>query len=48
MNKYDVSGIMQTYAEKARKAANKEQLKKIIRDLKEALKNELPLQESNI
>ncbi|MDF2804435.1 MAG: hypothetical protein K0S61_4340 [Anaerocolumna sp.] len=37
MNQNDVSGTLQTYAEKARKARDKEHLKNIIRELKEEL-----------
>ena len=37
MNNLDVSGLLTTYAEKARKARSAEQLKKIIRDLKREL-----------
>ena len=37
MNNLDVSGILRTYSEKARKAKNKEQLKEIIRALKKEL-----------
>lgn len=35
MNNLDVAGILMTYAEKARKAKNKKQLKEIIKDLKQ-------------
>ena len=34
MTNLDVAGILQSYAEKARKARNKETLKEIIKDLR--------------
>ena len=37
MNNLDVAGILQTYAEKVRKARNKKHLKNIIKDLKQEL-----------
>ena len=37
MNNLDVSGILRTYAEKARKAATTAQLKEICRELKQEL-----------
>lgn len=37
MNNYDVSGILQTYAEKARKAETTEKLRDVVRDLKRQL-----------
>ena len=37
MNQYDVSGILRTYSEQARHAKDKEQLKDIIRELKQEL-----------
>lgn len=37
MNKYDVAGLLQTYAEKTRNARNEEHLKELIRDLKKEL-----------
>jgi hypothetical protein len=37
MNNLDVCGILQTYALKARNAKNKEQLKEIVRELKNEL-----------
>lgn len=37
MNNLDVSGILRTYSEKAAKATTTNQLKKIIRDLREEL-----------
>ena len=37
MNKYDVSGILRTYSEKAANARNVKQLKGIIRELKKRL-----------
>ena len=37
MNKYDVSGILRTYSEKAAKARNAKHLKEIIRELKKEL-----------
>lgn len=37
MNQYDVSGILRTYSEKTRHAKDKEQLKDIIRELKQEL-----------
>ncbi len=40
MNNLDVSGLLQTYAEKCRKARNKEHLKEIIRDLKKELNSD--------
>lgn len=35
MNQWDVAGILMTYSEKAAKAKTTEQLKKVIKDLKE-------------
>ena len=37
MNNYDVAGILHSYAEKAAKAQNTIQLRRIIRELKEEL-----------
>ena len=37
MNQLDVSGILQSYAEKARRAASTIQLKEIVRDVKQEL-----------
>ena len=37
MTKYDVAGILSTYAKKARLSNNTKQLKDIIRDLKSEL-----------
>lgn len=37
MDNLDVSGILQTYSEKARRAKTTEQLRNIIRDLKQEL-----------
>lgn len=37
MNNLDVSGILRTYSEKARHAKNTDQLRDIIRDLKQEL-----------
>ena len=37
MNNYDVSGILQTYAERARKARDTKQLREVIKELKEEL-----------
>ena len=37
MDNLDVSGILMTYSEKARRARSKEHLKEIIRDLKAEL-----------
>ena len=37
MTNLEVAGILQTYAEKARKARNKEKLKEIIKDLRAEL-----------
>lgn len=37
MDNLDVSGILMTYSEKAKRARNKEHLKEIIRDLKAEL-----------
>lgn len=34
MNNYDVSGILQTYAEKARLAETTEKLRDVVRELK--------------
>lgn len=41
MNKFDIAGILRTYAEKCVKAENDKQLKQIIRNLKSALKEEM-------
>lgn len=37
MNQYDISGILTTYAAKARRARDKEHLKDIIRELRQEL-----------
>lgn len=37
MNNFDVSGILMTYSEKARKAQNSKQLKEVIKELKREL-----------
>ena len=37
MNNYDVAGILQTYAEKARCATTTKKLREVVRDLKEQL-----------
>lgn len=34
MNNYDVAGILQTYAEKARKSNTTEKLRDVVRELK--------------
>ena len=37
MNQYDISGILATYSMKAKKATSKEQLKEVIKELKQEL-----------
>ena len=37
MNNLDIAGILRTYSEKARRAKSTEQLREIIRDLKQEL-----------
>lgn len=37
MNNYDVSGILQTYSEKARKAETTEKIRDVVRELKREL-----------
>ena len=37
MNNLDVAGVLRTYSEKARLAKNTEQLRDVIRDLKQEL-----------
>ena len=44
MTQYDVAGILRTYSEKARYATSTEQLREIIRDLK----NELDLRKVRV
>lgn len=40
MNNLDVSGLLQTYAEKCRKTRNEEHLKEIVRELKRELNSD--------
>ena len=37
INNYDVAGILQTYAEKAKNATTTKKLREVVRDLKEQL-----------
>lgn len=37
MNQYDISGLLMTYSERARKAENTKQLRRIVKNLKELL-----------
>lgn len=40
LNNLDLSGVLQTYAEKCRKARNDEHLKELVRELKKELSSE--------
>lgn len=37
MNQYDVAGVLRTYAERAAKAVSTQQLRRIVKNLKEIL-----------
>lgn len=37
MNQYDIAGLLMTYSERARKAENTKQLRRIVKNLKELL-----------